>query len=199
MKSRAGLRLADLLAERDQHDEAIEILDEIGAIAAGAGTPGAIGVVQRYRGRVLGGAEGIAELTGAVERLGGSALALEHAWAQHDLGALLRREGRRADARDPLRAALDTADRLGAGRLAGLARDELLAAGARPQRTAVKGPEALTPSERRVAELAASGLSNREIAETLWVTRKTVELHLGSSYAKLGIRARTQLAEALAA
>ena len=72
-----------------------------------------------------------------------------------------------------------------------------MAAGARPQRAALSGPEALTPSERRVAELAAEGLSNREIAETLWVTRKTVEVHLGSAYAKLGIRSRAQLADVL--
>jgi DNA-binding CsgD family transcriptional regulator len=63
----------------------------------------------------------------------------------------------------------------------------------------LSGPESLTPSERRVAEMAARGLSNREIAESLWVTRKTVEVHLGKSYAKLGIRSRTQLADTLAA
>ncbi|WP_040600681.1 helix-turn-helix domain-containing protein, partial [Patulibacter medicamentivorans] len=86
---------------------------------------------------------------------------------------------------------------LGAGRLAALARDELAASGARPRRTALRGPSSLTPAERRVAELATKGLGNREIAETLWVTRKTVEVHLGNAYGKLGIRSRTQLPEAL--
>lgn len=66
-------------------------------------------------------------------------------------------------------------------------------------RETLTGPSSLTPSERRVAELAAQGLSNREIAETLWVTRKTVELHLGNAYGKLDIRSRSQLPEALAA
>jgi DNA-binding CsgD family transcriptional regulator len=66
-------------------------------------------------------------------------------------------------------------------------------------RTALDGPASLTPSERRVAELAASGLSNREIAESLWVTRKTVEVHLGHTFGKLGISSRRQLADALAA
>jgi len=126
-----------------------------------------------------------------------SPLLLQTAWAQHDLGAALRRARRRGDAREPLRAALDLGRRIGATRVADSARDELLASGARPRREALSGVEALTPSERRVAELAAQGMTNREIAETLWVTRKTVELHLGHTYAKLGIRSRNQLAEVL--
>jgi DNA-binding CsgD family transcriptional regulator len=122
---------------------------------------------------------------------------LEHARARHDLGALLRREGRRSEARDELRLALDLADRCGAGELAGRVREELRQAGARPRRAAMSGPESLTPSERRVAELAARGLTNREIAETLWVSRKTVEVHLGHAYGKLGIRSRAELPAAL--
>ncbi len=128
---------------------------------------------------------------------GASELQLEHAWAQFDLGAALRRSRARAEAREPLRAALDLADRIGAARLATLAREELLATGARVARDSRSGPEALTPSERRVAELAMSGMSNKEIAEALWVSRKTVEVHLGHAYAKLGIRSRAQLAGAL--
>jgi DNA-binding CsgD family transcriptional regulator len=144
-------------------------------------------------------AAGLELLSGAVDALAASPLGLEHAWALHDLGGALRRAGRRADAREPLRQALELADRKEALLLARHARDELAATGARPRRTALSGPASLTPSERRVAELAATGLSNREIAESLWVTRKTVELHLGHAYGKLGIRARTQLAGALEA
>ncbi len=70
---------------------------------------------------------------------------------------------------------------------------ELEASGARPRRELLSGVEALTPAERRVAEMAAEGLTNREIAEALWVTHKTVEMHLGRSYGKLGIRSRRQL------
>jgi DNA-binding NarL/FixJ family response regulator len=103
------------------------------------------------------------------------------------------RDGRRSEARETLRHALKLADRHGAGELAELIRAELIQAGARPRRTAVAGPEALTPFERRVAELAARGLSNRDIAETLWVTRKTVEVHLGRTYAKPRIRSRAEL------
>ena len=61
----------------------------------------------------------------------------------------------------------------------------------------MEGVEALTPAERRVAQLAAEGLTNRQIAETLWVTLKTVEVHLGRSYGKLGIGSRRELASAL--
>ena len=124
---------------------------------------------------------------------------LDLAWARHDLGAALRRARRPTDAREPLREALDAAVRIGATTLSGAAREELLASGARPRREGLTGVGALTPAERRVAELAAKGLSNREIAESLWVTRKTVELHLSKAYGKLGIRSRAQLGERLAA
>jgi DNA-binding CsgD family transcriptional regulator len=74
----------------------------------------------------------------------------------------------------------------------------LLAAGARPRRTALRGVAALTPSELRVARLAGEGLRNREIAEALFVTRKTVDYHLHHVYQKLGV-GRERLAATLAA
>nr|WP_246345346.1 LuxR family transcriptional regulator [Conexibacter arvalis] len=198
LKSMAPLRLIHLLAERGEREEALALAGEELAVVERIGTPGALGLVRHARARALGGEEGIAELREAVALLERSPLLLQTAWARHDLGAELRRARRRAEAREPLRAALDLGRRIGATRLADAARDELLAAGARPRREALSGVEALTPSERRVAELAARGMTNREIAETLWVTRKTVELHLGHAYAKLGIRSRAQLADALA-
>jgi DNA-binding CsgD family transcriptional regulator len=158
---------------------------------------GGHGMALRVLARASDGADAERLLRAAVAELEQSPLVHERAWALHDLGAHLRREGRRTDSRDALRAALDLAERHGAGEVASLARDELLQAGARPRRNAVSGPESLTPSERRVAELAARGLSNREIAETLWVSRKTVEVHLGHAYGKLGIRSRAQLPAAL--
>jgi DNA-binding NarL/FixJ family response regulator len=78
--------------------------------------------------------------------------------------------------------------------LAAAARQELRALGLRPRRPAVTGPGALTPTERRVAELAASGLTNRQAAEALFVTVKTVETHLARVYQKLGIATRGELA-----
>lgn len=196
-KGRCGIRLGTLLGAAGRTEEALAVLDAEAAVAREAGLAGALGAILRVRGRVLGGDAGIATATQAVETLRGTDLVLERGWALHDLGALLRREGRPADAREPLREALDVAAERDAVLLARTARDELVAAGARPRRTALRGPASLTPSERRVAELAASGLMNRQIAETLWVSRKTVEVHLGNAYAKLGIRGRTQLADAL--
>jgi DNA-binding NarL/FixJ family response regulator len=101
-------------------------------------------------------------------------------------------------ARDVLKQAREFAHACGAAGLERRALQELHIAGARPQRVARSGREALTASELRAPELAAQGLTNRQIAETLFVTLKTVELHLGHSYGKLGIRSRSQLPEALA-
>ena len=103
------------------------------------------------------------------------------------------------EAREPLRLAVDLAQRCGATALEEWAFDELRAAGARPRRRRISGADALTPAERRVAELAAAGRLNREIAETLVVTLDTVEYHLRHVYRKLGIASRSRLAEALAA
>jgi DNA-binding CsgD family transcriptional regulator len=108
-----------------------------------------------------------------------------------------RRAKRRADSRPPLREALDLAHGCGAEPLAEQARTELVASGARPRRPALTGVEALTASELRVCQLAADGLSNAEIAQTLFVTRRTVETHLGNAYRKLNITSRAELAEAL--
>jgi DNA-binding CsgD family transcriptional regulator len=122
---------------------------------------------------------------------------LELARAQVALGSARRRANRRRDAREPLSAALATADALGAGAVAGRARDELLAAGGRPRRAALSGPESLTASELRTARLAAEGRSNREIAGELVVTVRTVEFHLSRAYTKLGIASRAELPGAL--
>lgn len=116
-----------------------------------------------------------------------------------ELGAALRRSGERSEARAHLVAARDLAHRIAADGLLARATEELALAGGRPRRIATSGRDSLTPSELRVAEHAARGLSNREIAETLFVTRKTVEHQLGAAYAKLGIRSRVQLPEALSA
>jgi DNA-binding CsgD family transcriptional regulator len=133
----------------------------------------------------------------AVALLEGTPARLELARCLAHLGRVLRLERRPADAREPLRRALELADVCGAEALREHARGELYAAGARPRSAAVRGPEALTPSERRVAELAVAGQSNRDIAQGLFVTPKTVEVHLSSAYRKLGIRSRRELEKAL--
>jgi DNA-binding CsgD family transcriptional regulator len=110
-----------------------------------------------------------------------------------DHGARLRRSGQRTQARPPLLRALDLAERTGAAGLAAEVKRELLAAGARPRRTALTGPDALTAGERRVAALAAEGASNRQIAEHLFITQATVETHLRHAFRKLNITSRAEL------
>jgi DNA-binding CsgD family transcriptional regulator len=113
------------------------------------------------------------------------------------LGAAQRRANQRVQARETLRAGLELAVGCGAERLAERAREELAAAGGRLRREALRGVDALTPSERRVAAMAADGLGNAQIAQALFVTVNTIETHLRRVYVKLGIKRRAQLADAL--
>lgn len=159
--------------------------------------PRGIGVALRTTGVLEGGDRGIELLREAVDVLGRSPARLEHARALVELGAALRRANQRAAAREPLRAGLDAAIGCGATRLGEHARTELAATGAKPRRLRITGRDALTPSEQRIARMAADGLQNREIAQALFVTAKTVENHLGHIYQKLGITGRDALADAL--
>ena len=127
----------------------------------------------------------------------GSPARLEAAKTFAALGGALRRQRRPSDAREPLRRALELSVACGARALEDHARGELYAAGGRPRAAALTGVASLTAQERRVAELAADGAANREIAQTLVVTPKTVEAHLSSTYRKLGVRSRHALAAAL--
>jgi DNA-binding CsgD family transcriptional regulator len=160
---------------------------------------GLIGGAQRRLGLIFGGAEGLDLLRQAVGALAGSQSRLEHAHALIDLGAAHRRAGHRTDAREPLQQGLALAEHGGASALAERARIELAATGARPRKTLRTGIDSLTPSERRVATMAATGLKNREIAQSLFVTIKAVEAHLRNTYQKLDITKREQLTGALRA
>ena len=135
----------------------------------------------------------------AASHLNAVASPVEQARTLLELGAALRRDKRRVDSREPLRRALDLAIRVNAAPLATRAREELRAAGARPRRVMLSGVESLTASELRVAQLAAEGLTNPEIAQRLYVTRSTVETHLSRSFMKLSISSRAQLAAVLEA
>jgi ATP/maltotriose-dependent transcriptional regulator MalT len=161
------------------------------------GAPGLVSRALCTLAMAVEGADRLTALEDAVAVLADSPARLARAEALADLGAALRRAGRRADARPPLREALELARRCGAGGLAKRAYDELSATGERVRRYTPIGVESLTPSERRVAELAASGLTNRQIAQTLFLTVKTIETHLAATYDKLGIRSRQQLPAAL--
>jgi DNA-binding CsgD family transcriptional regulator len=181
-----------------QQDEARALATEELELARRWGTARAIGVSLHALGVVEGGEAGLARLGEAASTLGESDARLEHARALIDLGAALRRANRRVDAREPLAEGLEMARRCGGTLLAERAAQELAAAGARPRRERLTGVDALTPTERRIASLAAEGRSNPEIAQSLFVTRKTVEFHLSNAYRKLGIHSREALGEALA-
>ncbi|HEX8158080.1 MAG TPA: AAA family ATPase [Solirubrobacteraceae bacterium] len=161
------------------------------------GTPGAIGQALRTRGLIEGGESGLALLRDAVEHLKRSPARLEHAYALVDYGAALRRSGNRRAARDPLRQGLDIAAACSANPLADRARQELTATGLRVRRDAQTGIAALTPSQRRITEHAAAGATNAQIAQALFITVKTVEMHLHHAYRKLNINSRHQLAQCL--
>jgi DNA-binding CsgD family transcriptional regulator len=136
-----------------------------------------------------------AALHEAASVLAGSAARHEEAAVRTDLGIALLRAGRRSDGRAELERGLELARAAGARATARRAEEELEVAGARPRRLMF---DELTASERRVAEMAARGMTNREIAEALFVTPKTVENQLGRAYAKLGISSRRDLPAALA-
>ena len=175
-----------------------ELIEPALAIADRAGLAVLQGRALRVLGLIERGERGIELLELSVKRLAGTQARLEHAYALADLGASLRRSGRRSDSRAPLRDALDLAHRLGAVSLARRAREELTATGARPRRHVLTGLDALTPSEHRVGRLAAQGFTNSQIAQALFVTPKTIEFHLRHIYQKLEIPSRDKLAAALA-
>ena len=171
----------------EARDEALGLVAEEVATATATGLARPQGVALRAAGLVRGGEEGLACLRDSVSLLHATPARLEHARSLVELGAALRRRGQRAKAREPLAAGMELAHRCGAEQLVLRAGEELRAAGARPRRIARTGVDALTPSERRAARLAAEGRSNAEIAQELFVSLKTVETHLTHVYLKLGL------------
>jgi DNA-binding CsgD family transcriptional regulator len=188
-RSLLALGLAQLGEVEDARQLAAEELE----LARAWGTPSVIGAAQRVAGLVAEREAGIDLLREAVATLEGSGAKLEHAHALVDLGAALRRAGKRTEARERLAEGLELADECGATALVDTAEAELHAAGARPRRRALRGVGSLTPSERRVAEMAAEGMTNKEIAQSLFVTLRTIEMHLSNAYGKLEIKSRNEL------
>ena len=175
-------------------NEARRLADEEVALSRRFGTPRALGIALRAASLVRGGEEGLVLLEEAATVLASSGARLEHARALIDLGAARRRAGQRVEGRPPLREGLDAAHRCGSRILVDQARLELRASGARPRRDMISGRDALTPAEERVAALASRGMTNREIAQALFLSMKTVENHLARIYGKLGISSRDALA-----
>ncbi len=192
---RIGLALCE--AALGNEEKGRQLAAEALEIAHLAGGERGIGIALRVQGAVTTGPEGIELLRKAVDVLAGTRAQLQHAQALVELGAALRRANRRKDAREPLRQGLDLAHRCAAKPLEEQARAELRATGARPRKAVYTGVESLTPSELRVARMAAEGKTNREIAQALTVTEKTIETHMRHVFQKLDVGRRTELAAAL--
>lgn len=169
----------------------LELARAWGAPSMLAGTLRVLGTLEREA--------GLPHLQEAAEIAADSPARLEHAKALYALGSAQRRSARPKDARQALRRAVELAEACAAHGLAERARTELYAAGGRARNTTLTGPGSLTASERRVALLAAQGTTNRDIAQALFVTPKTVELHLSNVYRKLGIPSRRHLSPLLLA
>jgi DNA-binding NarL/FixJ family response regulator len=188
---------AQALERLDRREEAVAFAEAEVEIARRWGTPGTVGRSLRVLGTILQ-ADGVDQLEEACELLAQAPARLEEAKALAALGGVLRHLRKPTEAREPLRRALELADICGAQPLIDAVRSEIYATGSRPRTTALAGVLALTPSERRVVDLAAAGQTNRDIAQALYVTPKTVEVHLSSAYRKLGIGSRRELGRALA-
>jgi len=189
--------LALALLALDRREEALELAREEVELARAWGAPRPIGVALRAQGLAEGGAHGIETLRESLTVLAGSSARLERARTLVELGAALRRANGRDEARELLKEGLDISVRSGSTPLVEHAEAELAATGTVPRRLLLSGVESLTASEKRVASFAADGLSNKDIAQALFVTTKSVEVHLGNVYRKLGIGSRTELRQAL--
>ncbi len=183
---------ANALARLGREDEARAIAHDHHEATLAFGVDSEIAVALRLLAR-LEPDRRIPRLEEAVTLLEAGPARLQLAGALADLGDALGVAGRRSDARAPLARAMEIAEECAARPLAQRAADGLAALGDRPRRVAEAGLDDLTASERRVAQLAAGGRTNREIAQELFVTPKTVENHLRHAYAKLGVGGRREL------
>ncbi len=192
-RSAAGLALARL----GQQDRARSLIDDELVRARNWGAPRTVSIALRAAAQLAQGPDRLELLEEAVSVMDGSGSLLERAYGLVDLGASLRRANRRSDARPLLTEGLHLARACQADPLAHRAHTELWATGARPRTPLRSGLDALTASERRIAEMASAGMSNPEIAQSLFVTTKTVEMHLTGAYRKLAVASRGELARVL--
>jgi DNA-binding CsgD family transcriptional regulator len=191
--------LVEALAESGRVDRARQVVEILERLSHQQRHPWAMATTIRSR-AMIAMTEGDFEQAGrdlgqAASDYGRLGLDFEQARCLVHLGRLCRRNKKRADARQALESAIAHFERLGCEGWADQAKLEL----SRVSGRRATGTAELTPSERRVAEMAAAGHSNKEIAQALFVGVYTVEAHLSSAYAKLGIRSRSQLAGRIAA
>lgn len=178
---------------------ALALAEEAVGRARAANLPCALGAGLGLWAQAIGDDERPPLLEEAEQLLAGTEAALLRAQVRVARGQVLQRLGYTKAAREVLRKGWEEAYTIGAKSLHTVAHRALLATGARPRRPASRGLAALTHSESQVARLAADGRSNAWIAETLFVTQRTVEVHLTSVYRKLGLSGRRELRDALGA
>lgn len=192
VRQRPEGNLAQALVNTGRLDEAAALADELRELGRRGNRPNLTGIAHRIDGLVLaarGDLDGaVAALTEAVREHEHAPLPLEYGRSLLALGQVLRRRRARSEAQNALRGALECFTSLGAVPFARMAQAEL----GRAQ--SARSATALTTSERQVAELVASGMTNREVAARLFASVRTVEGHLAAVYRKLGIRSRTELA-----
>ena len=188
---------APALAALGDTDTAERLAEEQLDLARRVGSPAALGLSLRARALTFDGDRRLRGLEEAVAVLEPSAGRLELAHALADLGVELARSRRVREGREASRRAMQLAGECGATALAERARTELQSGPGRPARVELTGPGALTAAEWRVCRQVAEGHTNREVAQAVFITEKTVERHLSSVYQKLGIRSRHQLREAI--
>lgn len=182
-----------------EHELARELVDEGLEQAHRLGVARVSGIALRTAAALADDDRRVGLLADAADAMRESPSLLERLHIDAELGRALGRTGRRDDARALLRSVLQRADEMQVEPVAELALNELRAMGARPRRAAFTGVGALTPAEQRVAQLAAGGLTNRQIAQELFVSGKTVQTHLAHVYRKLDISSRQDLPAALQA
>jgi len=173
-------------------------LDDFVPLATAAGTPWALGVTARCR-ALLAGDDPAAEADyrQSIDYLQLTPVAFALARSRLTYGEWLRRQRRRRDAREQLRAALESFERMQINGFADRARAELAATGEHAHSGGDRARIRLTPQELQIAQLAASGATNREIATKLFLSAATVDHHLRGVYRKLGVSRRVRLAQAL--
>ncbi|MFB4271655.1 AAA family ATPase [Nonomuraea sp. GTA35] len=189
----APAELVEAAVHSGERDLAARALDRLVATTQASGTDWALGIEARSRALLSEGAEADSLFREAIDRLGRTRMRADLARAHLLHGAWLRREGRAADARQPLHTACELFTAMGMAGFAGRAERELLAAGEPARGTTAEPAGRLTPHETQIVRLVREGLTNKEIAGRLFVSPKTVEYHLGKVFAKLGIASRRQL------
>jgi DNA-binding CsgD family transcriptional regulator len=188
----------ELLLRAGRHDETRSLVERYSTAADVKGQPWALARAARTRGLVAGDDAFSAEFEGALELHDRTPDVFERARTLLTYGARLRRAGRRTEARERLRAALELFDDLGAGPWGELARAELAATGETARRREAATLDELTPQELQISLLLAEGKTTREAAAALFLSPKTIEYHLRNAYRKLAIHSRDELREALA-